>query len=122
MATINRNFDPILPVLDCNPATQESRKKRRNCYEKFDKTKKYRHIIERKQIKHGRRGNNDRVKFALFLKYLIHHLQVTDPQKYKKAKQVRLLAQMFQFYNDACLRLIFEQLLTHVPLLYSDCS
>eukprot|EP00956_Cyclotella_meneghiniana_P015226 scaffold23125_cov91-Cyclotella_meneghiniana.AAC.8 len=90
MATINRKYDPILPVLDCNPATQESRKKRQNCYEQFDKTKKYRHIIERKQMKHGRRGNNDRVKFALFLKYLIHHLQVTDQQKYKKAKQIVL--------------------------------
>ena len=91
MATIKHNFNPGLPVLDSNPATQDSCKQMQKYYEQFCKTKKYRHIIERKQLKHARRSNKDRVKFALFLKYLIHHLRLTDQQKYKRAKQVRLL-------------------------------
>jgi hypothetical protein len=63
-------------------------KRSRRYYEQMEHVEVYSHIIELKQLKHKRHVHRERVKFALFLKYLMHYLCLTDEDTYKKAKQV----------------------------------
>lgn len=86
METLKR---PSEIALDAQSFEQVSCKRRRRYYEQLEHVEVCRHIIELKQLRHKRHEHRERVKFALFLKYLIHHLCLTDEDKYKKAKQVR---------------------------------
>lgn len=83
MATLKRSSEI---ALDTQSIQHESCKRRRY-YEQLDHINVYRHIIELKQLKHKKYEHKERVKFTLFLRYLIHHLSLTDEEKYKKAKQ-----------------------------------
>lgn len=87
METLKR---PSEIALGAHSIERDTLKKRRYYYEQLDHVEVYRHIIEMKQSKHKKHEQQERVKFALFLKYLMHHLCLTDQDKYKKAKQIVL--------------------------------
>lgn len=93
METLKR---PSEIALDAQSIEHISCKKSRHFYEQLEHAEVYRHIIELKHLKHKKYEHRERVKFALFLKYLIHHLSLTDQDKYVKAKQVS----MFIVFNN----------------------
>lgn len=84
MATLKR---PLEITLDSLHPYRAPPKKRRQYYEQLHQIELYHNIENSKQSRLKKYQRRERVKFALFLKYLVHYLFFTDQDKYKKAKQ-----------------------------------
>ncbi|KAL7475317.1 hypothetical protein ACHAW6_001237 [Cyclotella cf. meneghiniana] len=86
MATLKR---PLEITLDSLRPNRDPPKKRRQYYEQLHQIELYRNIKSSKQNRLKKYQRGERVKFALFLKCLVHYLFFTDQDKYKMAKQAR---------------------------------
>jgi GTP-binding protein EngB required for normal cell division len=75
------------------------KKRLRQYYEQLHQMEMRHRMLEAKRDKLKRHQQKEKVKFAVFLKYLLHHLDSIDKEKSTNAKQASIRFFLFNYFS-----------------------